>query len=401
LILPYGGPVIDEKELSAALEVWQTLKFTSGKKVSELEDVLARYFATHSALCTSSGSSANLLIIAALKSHNFPSHLHDKDLVLTSPLTFSTTIFPLIQHNLIPVFIDIDVTLNFNLKLVEEVLQVENIKMILALHTLGNPINMDYLVKLVEENNILLIEDACDSFGCLWSNRKVGSFGLLSSLSFYPAHHITSCGEGGAILINNKTLDNIVRRLRDWGRACICKVCQLQLGEQCQIRFAAGYDRRFQYLELGYNARMTEVEAVVILEQFKKLENFEEQRMANIQILNSYFQHSTEFKTVKVLPKAKTVWFGYPIIIREDSNFSPKELMEYLRNEGIETRQILSGNIVRHPVFRNVQFKIFNSLQHADYVMKKGLFLPCWHGLNERDMKYIVEKVKVFVEEHE
>jgi len=392
--VPYARPIFGDEERKIVMNIWNSGRLTSSKYVHKLEVALAKFFDVKHAIAVSSGSMANLIAITALK---YMKQFHDGDEIITSPLTFPTTVNPIIQNNLVPVFVDVDDTLNMNVELMDEAIADRTVG-IVALHCLGNPLDMNTLMFMAHEYELIVMEDACDGMGSTLDGELIGTFGEAGTFSFYPAHHVSSCGEGGAIITDDSKLNLVMRRLRDWGRACVCQQCKLTIGEQCPERLMQEYDRRFQYLEIGYNGRMSEMEAGVTLVQLSKFNEFHKRRMENIRILDTFVSKQTLLKKVRVLPNAVASWFGYPIVLAEDCPFTVKDIIKYLEDHGIETRRLLAGNITKHPAYRNVKYRVYGTLDNANYFMTHGFFVGCHHGLSKEEVEYVVSVLKMYLE---
>ncbi len=396
----YTGPTYDEKEVVAFVDSFLDGWFGVGKKSYEFENRLRDYIRAGSGILTNSGSSANLLAVSALKSKQFPSPLKDGDEVITTATSFPTTVNPIIQNNLKLVFTDVELgTYNANIDMIKEAIS-QKTRAIFITHTLGNPYEMDALMDLVHDKKLILIEDNCDALGAEYNGKKCGSFGLMSTYSFYVAHHITM-GEGGAVLVRDKELDPLIRSLRDWGRACTCRKCKVieDPNFQCKLRYQMEkYDGRYLYVNMGYNLKPLEFQAAFGLEQFKKLPKFLEAREKNFkELYNEFKKYEDIFILPESLPKAKPAWFSFPITIRKEANFEREKLIKFLEKKNIESRFLFAGNILNHPAYKNISHRKIGNLKNSDYVMYNSLFLGVYPGLNKEKMKHIKESMNEFI----
>lgn len=391
----YSGAVLDENETIAVAETMLKGWLGLGEKGLQLEKSLKEIIGGKACFLTNSGSSANLLAISAIKQTG-----KSKTEVIVPACSFPTTVNPIIQNSLTPVFIDCELgTYNPTPKMIEEAL-TEKTAAIALTHTLGNPCEIDKIAEIAKENNLLLLEDTCDALGSKYNNKPCGSFGDLSTYSFYPAHHMTM-GEGGAVVINNPELIRIVQSLRSWGRDCWCnpgvsntcgKRFEWQLGD-----LPYGYDHKYIFTTIGYNMKPTELQAAIGLEQIKKLPSFESARKNNFTILYKTFKKYEDiFILPKSLPQADPSWFSFPITIR-DGSLKREQITGFLEESKIETRTVFSGNIVRQPAYKNADYKISGSLINSDKIMKDTFFLGVYPGITENMMDYMVSKIEEFM----
>ncbi|KAA0257628.1 lipopolysaccharide biosynthesis protein RfbH [Deferribacter autotrophicus] len=417
--IPPSGKVLDEHELynmiDASLDMW----LTTGRFNDEFEKKLAEFVGVKYALTTNSGSSANLLAISALTSYKLGDRrLKEGDEVITVVAGFPTTVAPIIQNKLIPVFVDVELgTYNIDIKQIEEAIS-EKTKAIFVAHTLGNPFDIEKVLKLAERHNLWVIEDNCDALGAKYNGKYTGSFGHISTISFYPAHHITM-GEGGAVLTNDYGLYKIVLSFRDWGRDCWCPPGK---DDTCGRRFdwklgnlPKGYDHKYIYSHLGYNLKITDWQAAIGLAQLDKLPEFIEKRKENFRLL---YEGLKEFEEYLILPRAmpnsEPSWFGFPITVRDNAPFNKFELVKYLEENGIGTRQLFAGNMLRHPAFieTDIKLRIKNSqivnskdlseehyklLPNTDKVMNGTFWMGVWPGIEGRDVGKILKIFNNFV----
>ncbi len=401
----YAGRVYDEEEMinmvDSILDFWITL----GPYGDKLEKGLADYIGVKEAILVNSGSSANLISISALMSDQVEDRILPGDEIITPALTFPTTFAPIIQNGLIPVVVDCELgTYNIDTNKLAEAVSPKTKAMIIP-HTLGNPCDMDKIMEICTDYDLFLIEDACDAFGAKYDGKFVGTFGDFSTLSCYPAHHI-SMGEGGAIFTNDGDLAKIARSMRDWGRDCYCRG-DVSFSGACGKRFeykiklenqVIDYDHRYVYSNIGYNLKPTDIQAAMGLAQLKKANLFVEKRNLNF---NRIYEGLKNYEDLFILPhwikKAEPSWFAFPITIRPGSKFSRKEILKFLENANIETRLIFAGNILRQPAFKDVKCRVIDGLDNSDLVMSNAFFIGVYPGLDVERISYILEKIGDFV----
>ena len=400
--IPPSGKVLGANELQfmvdASLDGW----LTTGRFNKAFEERLASYLGTRYVLTTNSGSSANLLALTALTSPK----LGDKallpgDEVITVAASFPTTVNPIIQNNLIPVFIDVDLaTYNIQVDKIESAISSKT-KAIMIAHTLGNPYNLSEVKRIAEKYNLWLIEDCCDALGTTYNDQMVGTFGDIATLSFYPAHHITT-GEGGAVFTQSPKLNKLIESFRDWGRDCFCNP---GVDNTCGKRFdwqlgslPKGYDHKYIYSHLGYNLKMTDMQAACGLAQMDRIEGFIDKRKKNFNYLKKGLQ---PFSDLIILPEATKnsdpSWFGFPITIKPESRINRIDLLRFLDNHKIGTRLLFSGNIIRQPYFKNLNYRIFGELTNTDVIMNHSFWLGVYPGINEKMLDFIIAKISVFL----
>jgi CDP-4-dehydro-6-deoxyglucose reductase, E1 len=410
--ISYSGPVFDEKEYLAAVKQILDGWMIFGKNAREFEKRFPSKLGMLYGALTNSGSSANLLMVAATKSKRFKKRLKDGDKIITPVVCFPTTINPIIQNNLIPVFVDVELpSVNLDLDKVEELLEKDpDIKGIMFAHVLGNPPDMKRLMGLVEKYDLVFLEDACDALGSFYDGKKLGSFGDMSTCSFFPAHHMTT-GEGGFIATNSQRTRTILSSLRDWGRACYCNTMKpgnVTSETACGNRFKnwlpglpeAVYDHRYVFDEIGYNLKPLDLQAAMGLQQLEKLPMLDNARRKNWSILNEIFEpYSEYFYMPKATENSDPCWFAYLLTIKEDAPFDRSDIVEFLESAKIQTRSYFSGNILAHPGYIHMadeygdMDKVFSN---AKIVTTNSFFLGTYAGLTNKKLMYIKSIVDDF-----
>lgn len=402
----YSGAVFDEREITSMVDSILKGWWGLGPKAREFNEKLSRYLGVSKTILVNSGSSANLIALSALRSKKIGNPINKGEEVITPAVTFPTTLNPIIQNDLIPVIVDVDLgTYNMNIEKLKEAI-TNKTRAIMLPHTLGNPNDMDAIQDIVKDNDLYLIEDNCDALGSEFDGRKTGSFGILSTCSFYPAHHITM-GEGGSISIteNNELLYRVARSLRDWGRDCWCESDEKSPKGACGRRFeweidGIKYDHRYTYSHIGYSLRPTEIQAAMGLEQLTKIDNFNDKRKQNFKYLYNRLRQYGDFI---ILPekhkKANPAWFAFPILIRDDAPFSRENIVKHLENNKIQTRPIFAGNITRQPAYKNCKLEVRGYLENSDKIMKNAFFVGIYPGLKEPQLQYIAKTFDLFFKE--
>ncbi len=394
--IPYAGRVFDADELiqlvDASLDFW----LTAGRFAEQFEHEFARFFGLRHAVLVNSGSSANLLALSTLTSPQLGDRrIQPGDEVITAATGFPTTVNPIIQNHFVPVFVDTLIpTYNIDVHQLEAAWSSKTRAVMLA-HTLGNPFDLDKVLDFVHRHNLWLIEDCCDAVGAKYRGKLVGTFGNLATTSFYPAHHITM-GEGGCVLIDHPALKKLVESFRDWGRDCWCEPGK---ENTCGKRFdwqmgglPQGYDHKYIYSHIGYNLKLTDMQAAVGVAQLKKLPRFIEARRHNFQLL---FDGLRDLEEYFVLPQAtaqsEPSWFGFPIAIRSNAPFSRKQVVEFLESRKISTRLLFGGNLVRQPAYHQVPSRVVGKLENADFVMSNVFWIGVYPGLTPAMLDYILD----------
>lgn len=387
--------------VEASLDGW----VTEGKYTEQFEMELSKYLNVKFTLFVNSGSSANLISMASLTSKYLGSKsLKAGDEIITVAAGFPTTINPIIQNGLIPVFVDVDLgTYNVNIEELKSAISEKTRGIILA-HTLGNPFDIYTIQKIARSNDLFLIEDNCDALGSEYNDKKTGSFGNFSSLSFYPAHHITT-GEGGAVSTSDKNLDKIARSFRDWGRDCYCKP---GASNTCGMRFLQqfgelpfGYDHKYVYSHIGYNLKSTDIQAALGLAQLKKLDAFVQQRKNNFSALYNALK---EYSNLIILPEktknSNPSWFGFIITVKDGSGFKRADIVNYLEQNKIVTRMLFAGNVTKQPAYLGIKKRIIGNLQNTDKIMKDSFFVGVYPGIGVEQMNYMIEVFDKFFKKY-
>ena len=405
-LIPVSGKVFGEAEIqmlvSSSLDFW----LTTGRFNKEFEKRLSEFLGIKHVITTNSGSSANLLALSSLTSEQFGERsLKPNDEVITVAAGFPTTVNPILQNNLVPVFIDVKIPEY----VIDENQIEENItkktKAIMIAHTLGNSFNIKKITDIAEKHDLWLIEDCCDALGTTYDQKFVGTFGDLSTLSFYPAHQITM-GEGGAVMTNNSQLKRIAESFRDWGRDCYCLPGK---SNTCGKRFEwklgdlpFGYDHKYTYSHVGYNLKITDMQAAVGLAQLDRLPEFIKTRKENFQFL---YDNLIAFKEFFILPTSSEncnpSWFGFPITVRNNISFSKESLVNYLASKLIDTRPIFAGNLIKQPYFKNKKFKTSETLSNTEKIMSQSFWIGVFPGLSKEMLEYIVQQFETFIMENE
>ena len=396
-IVRYAGRVYDSSEMKRAVNSILDFGLTYGKESESFEKELASYLGRKHVILVNSGSSANLLAVTSLLADDYKNKLSPGDEVITPALTFPTTLAPIIQNGLVPVFLDTTVgTYLMEFEELENAISKKT-RAIFIPQTLGNVANMDILRNICEKYNLILIEDTCDALGSEFKEKKAGSFGNLSTFSFYPAHHIT-LGEGGAVATNSKRLKKIVTSLRDWGRDCYC-THQSPINGECNKRFEQswgdlpkGYDHKYIYSHIGYNLKALDVQASIGLEQLKKLPFFTKKRKANFEQL---YKGLEPFQEYLILPHSEQnidpSWFCFIISVKPNNYFCRKDLVSFLQENKIDSRMLFAGNILKQPAFKNIQHRVQGSLKNTEFIMNNTFFVGIYPNLNREMLEYMVD----------
>ncbi len=400
-VVPPSGKVLGATELKNMVEASLDGWLTTGRFNEAFEKRFAEFVDVPYALTTTSGSSANLLAFTALTSHKLGDRaLKPGDEVITVAAGFPTTVNPVLQNGLVPVFVDVDIpTYNIDANKIEAAVSPRT-RAIMVAHTLGNPFDLDAVMAIARKYNLWVIEDCCDALGSRYKGRHVGSFGHIATCSFYPAHHITM-GEGGMIFTKDSNLRTIIESFRDWGRDCYCgpgkdNTCGKRFGWQLgSLPF--GYDHKYTYSHLGYNLKITDMQAACALAQMDRLPGFIEARKHNFSFLKERLKSCEEFL---ILPEAtagsEPSWFGFPITVRESAGIARVELLKYLDQYKIGTRLLFAGNLTRQPYFDGRTYRISGELTNTDIIMHDTLWIGVYPGLNEDMLSFVVGKIEAF-----
>lgn len=403
--VPPSGKVIGAPELQNMVEASLDGWLTTGRFNTAFEKRLRDFIGVRYALTTNSGSSANLLAFAALTSPKLGDRaIKPGDEVISVAAGFPTTVNPILQYGAVPVFVDVQIpTYNIDPEKIAAAITPKTRAIMLA-HTLGNPYNLDVIVALAKKHKLWLIEDCCDALGSTYQGKMVGTFGDIGTLSFYPAHHITM-GEGGAVFTNNSRLKQIVESFRDWGRDCYCEPGQ---DNTCKQRFGwqlgelpEGYDHKYTYSHIGYNLKISDMQAACALAQMDRLEGFIAARKRNFAFLKKNLAACADYL---ILPEATAgsdpSWFGFPITIRDSANVQRVELLKYLDEHRIGTRLLFAGNITRQPYMMGQHFRIAGELTNTDIIMNNTLWIGLYPGLDEQMLDYTCRKIADFFRQH-
>jgi len=393
----YASRVYDERELTNAVDTVLDFWLTAGPMVGAFEDGLARFLNLHHVLAVNSGSSANLIAVTTLCSRRLERPLEPGDEVITPAVGFPTTVAPIVQNRLVPVFVDCQLgTYNLDPEQLEPALS-DRTRALFFAHTLGNPVEMGSVMEFARAHDLYVIEDTCDALGTTYDGQTVGTFGDLGTLSFYPAHHITT-GEGGAVVTDGPNLARIAQSVRDWGRDCQCRYDSPPTGA-CGRRFEweipgldEPYDHRYLYVEIGYNLKMTDVQAAIGLAQLEKLPDFVAARKRNFARLYEGLKPYEEFL---ILPawseRADPSWFAFPITVRPGVPFTRRDLTTFLEQQSIETRLLFAGNVVRQPGYRHIEHRAVGDLPNSDLVLRSTFFVGVYPGLDDARIAYMLE----------
>jgi len=399
--VPVSGKVIDGNDLSAVVDSALDCWFTTGRFAEDFERKLARFVGVRCASLVNSGSSANLLAISALTSPKLGDRqLKPGDEVITVAAGFPTTLNPIIQNRLIPVFVDVTLpTYEIDVSQLEAALS-EKTKAIFIAHTLGNVFDLDAVSAFAKKHGLWLIEDCCDALGSTWKGQTVGTFGDIATCSFYPAHHITM-GEGGAVLTDKPNLQVLIESFRDWGRDCWCDPGK---DNTCGKRFdwqlgtlPCGYDHKYTYSHIGYNLKATDMQAALGASQIEKLPKFVARRKENFQYLSAKLKPLEECLMLpEATPGSDPSWFGFPIGVRENAPFGRDELIHALEEKKIATRLLFGGNLLRQPAYEGCQYRVIGELRNTDFVMNNVFWIGVHPGLTPEMLDFVASSMLTF-----
>ena len=399
--VPVSGKVFDEQELlklvDSSLDFW----LTTGRYALEFEEKFAQWIGVKHCLLVNSGSSANLVALTALTSPKLgDKRLLPGDEVITVASGFPTTVNPIFQNQLVPVFVDVKLpSYDIDIELLEQAIS-EKTRAIMIAHTLGNPFNLEAVMAIARKYNLWVVEDNCDAVGSVYQGKKTGTFGHLSTVSFYPAHHMTM-GEGGAVLTNDTRLKKIVESFRDWGRDCWCApgvddTCGKRYGWQLgDLPF--GYDHKYTYSHVGYNLKMTDMQAAVGVAQLDKLDGFIQRRQENYHFLTENLADLDDvLELPKPTPNSEPSWFGYPIYVKESAPFSRNDLVRHLEEKRIGTRLLFGGNLLRQPLYQGLNYRVVGDLSNSDRIMENVFWIGVFPGLTKEMLKYVTDTLRSF-----
>lgn len=399
----YSVPIFDGQEMANLQDVMQTQHITAGRWTEEFERKMMQFFGARDFILVNSGSSANLLMVATLCSPNVEGHLKPGDGVIMPALGFPTTLAPVLQCGLVPIFVDVELD-TYNPKPLTILRALDSYlpkaRLIFLPHPLGLPFECDYVEEICDDNDTWLLEDGCDALGAYFEERLVGTYGSMSSLSFYPAHHITT-GEGGGVVINDPKVKVVARSISEWGRACYCAPGK---SNTCGIRFEwahegmpSGYDHKYTYTEIGFNLKATDMQAAIGCAQADKIRFIVGRRRENFnRLLTACWEVQDYFILPKVSPRANSSPYAFPLICRD--GVDRRKVVAHLEAAKIETRPIFGGNLLRQPGFKNIDCRVYGELTNTDKIMRDGFFVGVHPFLSFEVMDYIVEQLKKAVQ---
>ncbi|WGT40579.1 lipopolysaccharide biosynthesis protein RfbH [Lysinibacillus sp. 1 U-2021] len=399
--LSYAGKIYNKDEMVALVDASLDFWLTSGRYCIEFEKKLAKYLGVRYTVLTNSGSSANLLAISALTSYKLgEKRLKRGDEVITVAASFPTTIAPIVQNGLIPVFLDVELgTYNIKVDLLEEAIS-EKTRAIMIAHTMGNPFDLEAIMALAEKYNLWVIEDNCDALGAKYAGKYTGTHGHIGTSSFYPPHHITM-GEGGALYTNDPKLKVIIESFRDWGRDCWCpsgcdntcnKRFDWQLGD-----LPDGYDHKYTYSHLGYNLKVTDMQAAIGVQQLEKLPNFITKRNNNFNLLKEKLKEIEDYVILpEATPNTNPSWFGFIMTIKDDVKVKRNEIVNHLESKGIQTRMLFAGNIMKQPAFKDIEYRVVGELENTDRIVNNTFLVGVYPGLTEEMIEYMALEIIQF-----
>ncbi len=403
--VPVSGRVFDAEDICSLVDSSLDFWLTTGRFAAQFEKQFARWFGIRTATLVNSGSSADLLAVTALTSPKLGERrLRPGDEVITVAAGFPTTVNPIIQNGLVPVFIDEHIpTYNIDVTKLEEA-RSERTRAVVVAHTLGNPFDLGSVTEFVRKYDLWLVEDCCDAVGATYNGQKVGTFGDLATVSFYPAHHITM-GEGGCVLAEKPIFKTIVESFRDWGRDCWCepgkantcgKRFDWQLGE-----LPHGYDHKYIYSHIGYNLKATDMQAAVGVSQLKKLPHFIERRRSNFKALRDGMKDLEEFFILpEATPNSEPSWFGLPIAVRPEAPFNRNQAIAFLEGRKIATRLLFGGNLLRQPAYQDIKHRVVGSLENTDFIMNQVFWVGVYPGLTGEMIAYMLDAFHQMPVEH-
>ncbi|MEO0015589.1 MAG: lipopolysaccharide biosynthesis protein RfbH [Actinomycetota bacterium] len=399
--IPVSGKVLTPTDFQALVDSSLDGWLTAGRFTAQFERELAKFVGVRHSLFVNSGSSANLIALSGLTSPKLGERaLKPGDEVITVAMGFPTTVNPIIQNGLVPVVVDIDLkTLDANPDLLREAISSKTRAIMLA-HTLGNPFDLSVVQELCKKNDLWLIEDSCDALGSTYKGQRTGSFGDTATVSFYPAHHITT-GEGGAVFIKSPLVKKQVESFRDWGRDCYCETGK---DNTCLKRFEwqlgnlpRGYDHKYTYSHIGYNLKATDMQAALGLSQLAKLELYIESRKRNFRFLRERLKNIRGLELAEETEHSDPSWFGFPITLTSETSANREELLQFLNSRKIGTRLVFAGNMTKQPAYRDVKFRVVGELTNTDVVMNRSFWIGVYPGLTANMLDYVSESITEYM----
>ncbi|GLC26696.1 lipopolysaccharide biosynthesis protein RfbH [Roseisolibacter agri] len=398
--VPVSGKVFGAREIQHLVDAGLDFWLTTGRFAAQFERAFARACGVRHATLVNSGSSANLVALSALTSPSLEDRLRPGDEVITVAAGFPTTVNPIFQNGLVPVFLDVELGTYGPIVAQLEAALSDRTRAVMIAHTLGNPFDLAAVTAFVRQHGLRLVEDCCDAVGATYAGRPVGTFGDLATVSFYPAHHITM-GEGGAVLTNAPALRTLVESFRDWGRDCWCEpgkdnTCGKRFGWQLG-ELPCGYDHKYTYSHVGYNLKATDMQAAVGVAQLERLPGFVAARRANFAWLRAAL---ADLEDVLLLPEpqpgSEPSWFGFPVLVRDGAPFSRDALVQFLEARRIATRLLFGGNLVRQPAYRGLTYRVVGDLANSDRVMRSAFWVGVWPGLTEPMLAWVAASIRAF-----
>lgn len=399
-----GGKVYDENELINGVEAILDEWWTEGRFAKEFEERFSRFLGVPFVTLSNSGSSANLIAISALTSRSLGKRaLRKGDEVITAAMGFPTTLNPIIQQGCIPVLVDIDIkTGNIDTAKIEKAISSKTRALMIA-HTFGNPVDLGTVLKIARKYNLWLIEDCCDSLGSIYKNKFVGTFGDIATFSFYAAHHMTM-GEGGALITKNQDLHKAIRQFRNWGSECLCdagkkNVCSDVMMKSSKYKnLPREYYHRYIFSQIGFNLRVTDMQAAIGVAQLKKLPSFLKKRENNFNSFYSFFKKYEKYFIPPTWEKdAKPSWFGYLVNIKESAPFRALDMVNFLEGSKIATRSPMAGNLLSHPAYENIKYRKVGNFNNSDKIMHNSFWIGIYPGIDRPKLNYVLKKIKEFL----
>jgi CDP-6-deoxy-D-xylo-4-hexulose-3-dehydrase len=399
--VPVSGRVFGANDVQHLVDSGLDFWLTTGRFATQFEKAFARVMQARHAILVNSGSSANLLAVSALTSPLLGDRaLKEGDEVITVAAGFPTTVNPIFQNRLVPVFVDVELP-GYGIAIEQLTAALSpRTRAIIVAHTLGNPYDIGAVAAFAKEHNLFLIEDCCDAVGATFDGKPVGTFGDLATVSFYPAHHITM-GEGGCVLAHTPIFKRIVESFRDWGRDCWCETgCENTCGKRFEYQLGDlpyGYDHKYTYSHVGYNLKLTDMQAAVGVAQLERLPEFIAARRRNYDYLRERLNDLSDvFEFAEVHQKAVPSWFGFPMRVRESAPFGRNALVAFLESRRIATRLLFGGNLVRQPAYKHLSYRVVGELTNTDRIMHGTLWIGCYPGLTTEMLDWIVASLHAF-----